>query len=210
MRGRDIKRYHYEFADLYLITTFPSRNYNIDDYPAIKQHLLNIGFERLEQSGKTYIVNGETIKARKKTSNKWFETQDSISYWDDFSKQKIVYREISEVMDACLVEPDIYLNNKCYFLTGEHLEYLLCIFNSKLFNKMILSNANLTGGKGCGFLGNVKIPYPNSEVSKRLKTLYYQMQEASDEDKELFEDEIENCVFDLYNITTEERAAINQ
>lgn len=27
-------------------------------------------------------MNGEKIKARKKTSNKWFETQDSISYWD--------------------------------------------------------------------------------------------------------------------------------
>ena len=47
--------------------------------------------ERLEQTGKSYIVNGEKIKARKKTNNKWFETQDSISYWEDFSKPKIMY-----------------------------------------------------------------------------------------------------------------------
>ena len=81
LRGRDIKRYAYEWAELWLIATFPSRHYNIDEYPAIKQYLLSFGIERLEQTGKTHIVNGEKVKARKRTSNKWFETQDSISYW---------------------------------------------------------------------------------------------------------------------------------
>ena len=80
-----------------MISTFPSRHYDIEDYPAVKKYLLSIGKERLEQTGKEYIVNGEKIKARKKTNNKWFETQDSISYWEDFSRQKIVYREISHV-----------------------------------------------------------------------------------------------------------------
>lgn len=51
-------------------------------YPAVKAHLLTFGMERLEQTGKEYIVNGQKVKARKKTNNKWFETQDSISYWD--------------------------------------------------------------------------------------------------------------------------------
>ena len=81
LRGRDIKRYSYEFADLYIIATFPSKMYNIDDYPAVKEYLLSFGIERLEQTGKVYRLNGTTIKARKKTTNKWFETQDSISYW---------------------------------------------------------------------------------------------------------------------------------
>lgn len=83
MRGRDIKRYGYEFADLYLIATFPSLRIDIEKYPAVKKHLLSFGMERLEQTGKEHKVNGETIKARKKTTNKWFETQDSISYWDE-------------------------------------------------------------------------------------------------------------------------------
>ncbi len=82
LRGRDIKRYAYEWAELWLIATFPSQYYNIDEYPAVKQYLLSFGIERLEQTGKTHIVNGEKVKARKRTSNKWFETQDSISYWD--------------------------------------------------------------------------------------------------------------------------------
>ena len=82
LRGRDIKRYGYEWAELWLIATFPSRHYNIEEYPAVKQYLLSFGIERLEQTGKTHIVNGEKVKSRKKTHNKWFETQDSISYWD--------------------------------------------------------------------------------------------------------------------------------
>lgn len=69
------------FADKWLICTFPSREYNIDDYPAVKEYLLSFTKEKLEQSGKTYNINGTIIKSRKKTTNKWFETQDSISYW---------------------------------------------------------------------------------------------------------------------------------
>ena len=82
LRGRDIKRYSREFADLHLITTFPSLKIDIEKYPAVKQHLMSFGYNRLRQTG--------DIGARKKTNNQWFETQDSISYWEDFSRQKIV------------------------------------------------------------------------------------------------------------------------
>ena len=78
LRGRDIKRYGYEFADLYIITTFPSLKIDIESYPAVKQHLLSFGYDRLKQTGDK--------GARKKTNNKWFETQDSIGYWEDFYK----------------------------------------------------------------------------------------------------------------------------
>lgn len=84
LRGRDIKKYGYEFADQYIIATFPSRKYNIDEYQSLKSYFLSFGIEKLEQTGKEYIINGEIVKARKKTNNKWFETQDSISYWDLF------------------------------------------------------------------------------------------------------------------------------
>lgn len=40
LRGRDIKRYNYEFADQYIIATFPSRQYNIDNYQALRDYLL--------------------------------------------------------------------------------------------------------------------------------------------------------------------------
>ena len=64
------RRYEYEWADLWIIATFPSRHYDIESYPAVKNYLLSIGIERLEQTGETHIVNGKKIKARKKTRSR--------------------------------------------------------------------------------------------------------------------------------------------
>ena len=133
LRGRDIKRYGYEWAELWLIATFPSRHYNIDEYPAVKQYLLSFGIERLEQTGKTHIVNGEKVKSRKKTHNKWFETQDSISYWEDFFKPKIIYPNMTKYMPFAYDNQGYLTNQKCFIMTGVHLPYLTAFFNSNIF-----------------------------------------------------------------------------
>ena len=146
LRGRDIKRYAYEWAELWLIATFPSRHYNIDEYPAIKQYLLSFGIERLEQTGKIHIVNGEKVKARKRTSNKWFETQDSISYWEDFSKPKIIWKIIGSRLAFAIDNNGIMLNNACYLLTGNHLAHILGFLNSSpLIWYSEITNMNKTG-----------------------------------------------------------------
>ena len=137
LRGRDIKRYGYDWAGLWLIATFPSRHYNIEDYPAVKAYLLSIGKERLEQTGKSYVINGEKVKARKKTNNKWFETQDSIGYWEDFSKPKIFYADITQELNFCLCNETIFCNNTTYFITNKEKEFpkhLIKVLNSKLIN----------------------------------------------------------------------------
>ncbi len=128
LRGRDIKRYTYEFADLYLITTFPSLKIDIELYPAVKQHLMSFGYDRLKQTGDK--------GARKKTNNQWFETQDSIGYWEDFSKQKIMYPDIAEKLSFSLVNEEAYSNNTVYFIVSatEDLEYLLKFLNSNLID----------------------------------------------------------------------------
>ena len=61
LRGRDVKRYSYQFADLYIIATFPSLHYDIDKYPAVKEYLLSYGIERLEQTGAKHIIDGKEI-----------------------------------------------------------------------------------------------------------------------------------------------------
>ncbi len=203
LRGRDIKRYTYTFADLWLISTFPSRHYDIDNYPAIKQHLLSYGIERLEQTGLKHIVDGIEIKARKKTSNKWFETQDSISYWNEFFKQKIVYREISDTMDACMVESEYMLNNKCYLITGEHLEYILAFLNSNLFTKIILPQTNVTGGKGEGFLSEISLLVPSSDIESEFLELYNQRQNGESVDVD-----VDKLFCTLYGLTDEETSYI--
>lgn len=90
LRGRDIKRYSYKWAGLWVIGTFPSLKIDIEQYPALKQYLSQF-LPRIEQSGEK--------GCRKKTSNKWFETQDNIAYYEEFEKEKIVWNRISS--DLC-------------------------------------------------------------------------------------------------------------
>lgn len=146
LRGRDIKRYSYEFADKWLIATFPSRHYNIDDYPAVKNYLLSFGKEKLEQSGKKDIGGIKGNNARKKTNNKWFETQDTIAYWDYFSKQKIVWKRIGSIIRFAIDEKGVCPLDSVCFLTGnENLKYIVGYLNSSFAIKQLLDNAPKTG-----------------------------------------------------------------
>ena len=117
LRGRDINAWVTEKEDQYLIGTFPALNFDIDQYPAIKNHLLSFGIEKLEQTGAKHIVNGEEIKARKKTSNKWFETQDQIGYYKEFAKSKIVYPNMTSVFPFTYDETGSFSNDKSFIIT---------------------------------------------------------------------------------------------
>ena len=117
LRGRDINAWVTEKEDQYLIGTFPALNLDIDQYPAIKNHLLSFGIEKLEQTGAKHIVNGEEIKARKKTSNKWFETQDQIGYYKEFAKPKIVYPNMTSVFPFTYDEFGSLSNDKSFIIT---------------------------------------------------------------------------------------------
>ena len=146
LRGRDIKRYGYEWAELWLIATFPSCHYNIDEYPAVKQYLLSFGIERLEQTGKTHIVNGEKVKARKKTHNKWFETQDSISYWDLFFQPHICWKAVGRNLSFAKVDSGIFLTAPASFISaGEYNDYLLALLCSDVSKYFIFKNSDTTG-----------------------------------------------------------------
>ena len=131
IRGRDMKVWENAHANSYLIGTFPARHLSIDNYPGVKKWLNGFGLHRLEQSGKTFIINGEEIKARKKTSNKWFETQDQIGYFEKFACPKIMYQAFQ--VKPCFIYDDkgMYCNNSIWILPTTN-KALLGIFNSKL------------------------------------------------------------------------------
>ena len=216
LRGRDIKRYNYEFADLYIIATFPAKHYDIDDYPAVKAHLLSYGIERLEQTGKEYTIDGEKIKARKKTNNQWFETQDSISYWDDFNKQKIIWKIIGNQMAFAIDSDNYIVNNACYILIGKHLEYLCCILNSKLIKwYSYITNMNKTGVGDVQVGGqNVNlfpIPIP-SDVQNPLMDLCHLIfsKKADNDDITKVEQKIASFIYTIYGLSLEEIKVIEE
>ena len=143
LRGRDLHAWYTSVNDQYQISTFPALGIDIEEYPAIKNYLLSFGYERLEQSGKP--------GARKKTSNKWFETQDTIAYYKEFSKPKIVYCEITAFFPFVYDEEGLMCNNKAFILTAKddsvNLKFLTAIFNSKLCKLWIWYNCpELLGG----------------------------------------------------------------
>lgn len=212
LRGKDIKPYTYTWADIWLIGTFPSKNIDIEKYPSVAKHLLSFGKERLEQTGKKYIINGEEVKARKKTSNDWFETSDSIKYWNSFDKPKIIYPNMTKFLPFVYDEEGIWTNQKCFILTGEHLGYLTAFFNSKLF-KFLFSDNFPTLGEDRRELSKIffdKIPVKDvsdeEESIFKSKVLEIQNQKKLDPivDTSALEAEIDRLVYDLYGLTEEE------
>ena len=203
LRGRDIKRYGYNWADLWLIATFPSRHYDIEMYPAVKAHLLSFGKERLEQTGKKYIINGEEVKARKKTSNKWFETQDSISYWDDFFKPKVMWKIIGCNINFSFDDGTMICNNAVDIMTGQRNQLLqfLGLMNSKLFDwyLKLTTEAEVQGGGIQLYVTTLEKTLVKLDFPLYLSEIINQRVNGIASDKE-----VDNTIFESYKLTQEE------
>ena len=105
LRGKDIKRYGYEFADKYVICARVVTNIP-NNYPAICRHLE-------QYKGKSKLGDNSTTKVFKRPWWSWM--QEPVSYWEDFSKQKIMYPDISQELSFCLINEEIYCNNTVYW-----------------------------------------------------------------------------------------------
>ena len=210
LRGRDIKRYGYNWDGLYLIATFPSRHYDIEKYPAVKKYLLGFGIERLEQTGKSHIVNGEKIKARKKTNNKWFETQDSISYWEDFSKPKILWKRVGSILRFCYNDNEaLGLDSTC-FAIGNNIEFVCCVLNTPM-GHYLLKDAPKTGTGdlliSVQAVEPIKLPSVTHELNIEFKRLLEMMIANCSDD---IENEISQKIFNLYGLSHEEQRYIEE
>ena len=207
LRGRDIKRYGYEWANLWLIATFPSRHYDIEKYPSIKQYLLSFGIERLEQTGKTHIVNGEKVKARKKTNNKWFETQDSISYWEDFFKPKVMWKIIGCNINFCFDERQVICNNAVDIMVGDRSKLIqfVGLMNSKLFDwyLKLTTEAEVQGGGIQLYVTTLEKTLLKLDFQQTLTDIVYQRIE-----NRVTDEVVDNAVFEAYRLTSDERSFI--
>lgn len=209
LRGRDIKRYGFDWANQWLIATFPSRHYDINDYPAVMKYLLSYGIERLEQTGKTHVIDGEKIKARKRTNNKWFETQDSISYWEEFLRPKIIYPNMTKYMPFVYDEDNYLTNQKCFIITGLHVAYLTAFLNSSIFKYCFRDSfPELLGGtRELSKIFFDKIPV--KKVSNDEESMFRKAVEDIQKNYSIQKAKvIDSMLFDLYQLTEEERQLI--
>lgn len=214
IRGRDVQPYQNAEIGAYLIGSFPARNLNIDDYPSVKSWLLSFGKERLEQTGKKYIINGEAIKARKKTGNKWFETQDQIGYFSQFAKPKIMYQAFQ--VKPCFIydESGLYCNNSMWILPTEN-KALLGLLNSKMGWWLIskyctqIQNGYQLIWK---YFGEVPIALAENENTKKIAeivdSILAEKKKNPSANTSKLEEEIDNLVYELYDLKPEEIAIV--
>lgn len=215
LRGKDIKRYSYEWADLWVINThngytsaFKSKipPIDIEKYPAIKVHL-----DSHHDAIVTRCDQGDTPYHLR-----------NCTYLEDFEKEKIVYGEIVQ-------EPRFYLDNgECelgvfyaeatsFILTGEHLRYLLGMLHSKLIT---FAFKTFYAGGGLGESGYrykkafiERLPIPkitpkNQELADKIIALVDKILKAKAKDPKAntqrLEKEIDALVYQLYHLTDEE------
>ncbi len=215
LRGKDIKRYSYEWADLWVINTHNGYTSNlkfkippidIEKYPAIKTHLDS---------------HYDTIATRSDQGDTPYHLRN-CAYLEDFEKEKIVYSEIVQ-------EPRFYLDNgECelgyfyaeatsFILTGEHLRYLLGMLHSKLIT---FAFKTFYAGGGLGESGYrykkafiERLPIPkitpqNQELADKITDCAKAILEAKEKDPKAntqeLEKEIDALVYQLYNLTDEE------
>ena len=137
LRGRDIKRYGYNWANLWLINTHNGirgklERVHIEDYPAIKAHLDQY-WDRISKRAD----KGDTPYNLR-----------NCAYLEDFSKPKIVWGEISDRSKFAYESDGLCVPEATTFLMiGKDLPYLLCMLNSPLA-EWFFSKVGTTTGVG--------------------------------------------------------------
>ncbi|TPH89496.1 class I SAM-dependent DNA methyltransferase [Helicobacter pylori] len=215
LRGKDIKRYSYEWAGEWVINTHNGYTsalkikippVDIEKYPAIKAHLDS---------------HFDTIATRSDQGDTPYHLRN-CAYLEDFEKEKIVYGEIAQ-------EPRFYLDSgECelgyfyaeatsFILTGEHLRYLLGMLHSKLIT---FAFKTFYAGGGLGESGYrykkafiERLPIPkitpqNQELARKITACAEAILEVKEKDPKAntqeLEKEIDALVYQLYSLTAEE------
>ena len=200
LRGRDIKRYGYSFANLYLIAShngIPDKNIpriNIDEYPAVKRHL----DQYWDKISKRADMGDTPYNLR------------SCAYMDDFSKQKIIYPNMTKYLPFVFDPDGFATNQKCFIVTGHHIAYLTAFFNSSLFKYCFRDVfPELQGGTrelSKIFFDKIPVMTVSEETNNFFESMVISLQKKGRDIT--LEKEIDQRIFDLYGLSAQEREQI--
>lgn len=198
LRGRDIKRYGYNWAELWLINTHNGvkgriPRVRIEDYPAIKAHLDHYWSkikDRADQGDTPYNLR-------------------NCAYLEDFFKPKVMYPNMTKFIPFYYDVKGFFQNDKSFMITGHHIAYLTAFLNSSLFKFCFLNNfPELQGGTRelrKVFFDKIPVKDVPHERDQQYATLIMKMQEQPDA---YLAKEIDNMLFEDYDLTQEEQATI--
>ncbi|EKI2645467.1 Eco57I restriction-modification methylase domain-containing protein [Campylobacter jejuni] len=211
LRGRDIKRYRYEWAGLWVINThngYKSKNgekveaINIEHYPSLKKHF------------------DEFYPQLEKRSDKGLTPYNlrNCAYIEEFEKEKIVWNPVSGEYLFSYIKEHIFFNNSLFMMTLDvfSLKYILAFMNSNCYKWLITLKTNLiqTGSYAYGAKDKIeRLPIPkinskNEKLANELINLVDEILKVKEQDKNANTQELENktnsLVYKLYNLTEEE------
>jgi len=150
LRGRDIKRYSYEWKGLYVILAYyGSHHFLAREYPTIHAHLKKFK-NILENRGQCrYTSSGHpNPNAEYPGQHHWLELDNNptLEKLDDFSKPKILWADISDKPKFALdTVGKFFCSNTVYFLSGSALEFMICYLNSPLSEYLFSKIGSSTG-----------------------------------------------------------------
>ena len=195
--GKDIKRWQMVSRNKWLI--FTRRGIDIEAYPAIKRHLLKFKRELTPRDEDSM----STDAGRKPGAYKWFEIQDDIAYFAEFSSGKIVYPVIARQPTFCFDEKGTFCNDKGWII-GANDKFLLAILNTSYFWEFVRAVCSPLQG---GFYEMRRVslehfPIPTASPSERnaLAALAQKCLDAGGVGCESFEKEIDERVAALYGL----------
>jgi 23S rRNA G2445 N2-methylase RlmL len=202
LRGKDIKRYGYTFANQYLIAAHNGYRddngnqippININDYPAIKAHL----------DGYWDIISIRTDKGVTPYNLR------NCAYMDDFSKQKVIWGEISDKPKFAYDNGEYMQEATTFLMTGSEPKYLLAFLNSQ-FSMYFFSKIGTTTGVGTVRWKKFKleefaIPKPNNE---RLSKILPLVNKILDSYSPELEQAISRQIYDIFGFTDDELGVI--
>ncbi|EOB4490452.1 class I SAM-dependent DNA methyltransferase [Campylobacter coli] len=211
LRGRDIKRYSYEWAGLWVINThngYKNQNgekvevINIEYYPSLKKHF------------------DEFYPQLEKRTDKGLTPYNlrNCAYLDEFEKEKIVWNPVSGEYLFSYIKEHIFFNNSLFMMTLDvfSLKYILAFMNSNCYKWLITLKTNLiqTGSYAYGAKDKIeRLPIPkinskNEKLANELINLVDEILKVKEQDKNANTQELENkinsIVYKLYNLTEEE------
>ncbi|GHR10693.1 hypothetical protein VN0438_05080 [Helicobacter pylori] len=213
LRGKDIKRYSYEWAGEWVINTHNGYTsalkikippVDIEKYPAIKAHLDS---------------HFDTIATRSDQGDTPYHLRN-CAYIEDFEKEKIVWAEMTDEPKFIYDNKGFLTNQTCYFIARDD-KYLFAILNSKViyfFMRQMASNL----GEGAfrwikQFIERLPIPKitpQNQKLAHKITDCAKAILESKEKDPKAntqkLEKEIDALVYQLYNLTDEEIKIIEE
>ncbi len=215
LRGQDIGRYRANWAGKWLIATFPTLGVDIDEFPAIKRHLLSFGKGRLMQVGERHP---DGSRSRKKTGNDWFELQDTCAYHAEFLKEKLLWIELVDRGRFAYDNNGYYGEATTFLLTGGPIKYLCAVLNAKLV-RWCLEKMAPTSGTGTLRWKKIyveQLPIPKVSRSNRkpfdrmIDRILRSLSHEQSSKTVAAEAQIDRMVYQLYGLTASEIAAVEE